>query len=185
MNKTLIAGIVSIVAVVITGLFFMPQVNVNVESPKIDIPDFGAISGPTIYSDDMNFNGVQHWYYSKALYGTATTTICSIKTPGATTTPAFLSLSITTSTSTAYIIDVGKSTNPTATTTLLIPVTSMGANEKLELLVVSTTTISTANSLLLFAPNNYIVFKIQSGKADNTNYSGIKGTCKAILRELN
>lgn len=78
---------------------------------------FGGTS-PDISSPYVDFGGVRHWYATASL-NQASTTVCSLPAPLATSTLVFASVSITTSTTTNTVWDFGKSQGTAATTTVL------------------------------------------------------------------
>src|SRR3990167_10631967 len=83
MNRNLIVPLIAIAALIIGGISLV-QPNEKTIVERV-IERVGAFPGPDINSDYLSFNGVKHWYYSSKLR-TATTTVCSFKSPAATTT---------------------------------------------------------------------------------------------------
>lgn len=82
-------------------------------------PPYGAFPGPDVNLPYFAVNGVQHYYYHVP-FNTGSTTLCSIKTPSATTTILQAKASIVIATSSALFVEWGTDkVNYTATTTSL------------------------------------------------------------------
>ena len=133
------------------------------------------VGGNSNYIGDCyNNNGVEECYYRTPL-NFASSTICSIKSPLATSTLLFGSVTLTTGTTTAFIIDIARAakTNTTATTTLLdatlnVPTTGLGT------FLASTTPIAN----IIFAPGQYLIAKI-AGASVLGDVSTLRGVCTA------
>lgn len=147
----------------------------------------GALSGPDISSPYLNVNGVTKQYRSIAL-NQASTTICSLRSPAATSTLVFGSVKILTPTTTTISLEIAKSTVPDATTTRLAYDLSV-AGQTTMVVAVGTSTDATAPSNvvytifqddLIFAPNTYLNVKYGSTLGITNT---LVGSCKAEFIE--
>jgi hypothetical protein len=93
-----------------------PQNGVNGKDGKT----LGAVS--TLNEPCTSFGGITHCF-SKTTINQASTTICQFTSPTATSTLIRANVTLTTGTTTALVLDIGKSTTQTATTTLFNSVT--------------------------------------------------------------
>lgn len=174
-SKTVITAVL-VSAVVTAGLFAFKDVNVTVQ-PVINTesPTYGATPGTDIDSPFTTQNGLRTWAYRKGL-ATATTTVCAIKSPAATSTLTHASFVLTTSSTTASTMRISKDTTAFATTTALWDeAVGVGAQA---VLVGSTT--PTTYEALVFNPNTYVVFSLTGG---NGTFSPV-GSCSAQFIEL-
>lgn len=200
MNKTnIIVGIVATVGLVLGIANFGKPINVAVsptpvqvnvpeqKAPVVNVPativnvpksesspSLGSVVSADLYSDYFNINGVKKYYFSSR-FNNASTTLCSFKTPGATTTLEWASLQINTATSTAIIVDIGKGAIYNATTTLFGTSYIVGAGEQATI-VASTSPAAGAKTTI--APSQWINFKF-GGSIGTTN--ALAGSCKATL----
>ena len=132
-------------------------------------PQLGAVSGPDLSSPYFSVNGVVT-YQSRVTMRAATTTLCAIKSPSATSTLAVVGWQIGAGTTTAATIDLATSTTAYSTTTNLVAASSVasGANG-----AVSWASSGT-NGVL--APNIYVVVKTAGAGLSGYTYGG---TCFA------
>lgn len=146
----------------------------------------GAFPGPDIDSKYLKVNGATQWY-NRVAVRTATTTLCSIKTPAATSTIAHFSVVLNTTASypTQYLLGHDTAAN-NATTTSLGGVMGAYANKKL-VYVAS----STVNDLFVgttdygaVPPNTYINFNLSTSTAGASATYAPSGYCTAIFTEL-
>jgi len=181
MNKKYLGIGVLILIVLALGLMF-PRPSESILKKLVDeaIQEFGASPGPESTSPYNIFNGVEHRYFSQN-FSNASTTLCSFRTPAATSTLIFGSAQITTGTSTATVWEFGKSTLMDATTTIL-GYAELASLVKATLLASSTqgslATKDNSDPVFVFAPNNYFNVKFGGGSGLLTANS-LKGTCKA------
>ena len=143
----------------------------------------GAVSGPDIYSSYLSVNGVSKWYYSSAL-NNASTTLCSFKTPAATTTLEYGSFLMTNGTSTVLYIDMGKHlTSPSATSTgLMLADTYTTGSEEKQFFMASSTD-STRSTSLVFGPGQYLNVRFTAAAAISATTNDMLGRCKAVFVE--
>lgn len=136
-------------------------------------PPLGAVPGPNLDSVQWTVNGVETWNFSDKLK-TSTTTICSFKTPAATSTLLLATLKLDTSSTTASSVVIAKGATPNASTTL-ISRADVAANAKAT--VVASSTTSGADPTHVIAPSQYINFSMLGGTG---TFSPV-GSCKAVL----
>src|SRR3990167_6033789 len=113
-----IFGVSYLKVTTVTNVVNVPEQQISQQNE----PQYGAFPGPDVNSPYLAVNGVETYYYSSRL-NQASTTICSFKTPAATSTLQNASVKITTGTTTAIALELGKSTLFDATTTRISYVT--------------------------------------------------------------
>jgi hypothetical protein len=168
MKKSLIALALVVVVGAVAALF-------HYETPAAT---FGAVSGPDLNSPYQTINGATSWYYN-AKVKARSATLCSFKSPAATTTLRTFGVNLTTSTTSASVVYLAKGATATATTTNFETV-SLSANAQAT--IVASTTGRT-NGLPIISPNTYLVvgFNPTGGVATNT---APVGTCTAVLDQI-
>lgn len=132
----------------------------------------GAVASPDIISPYFSFGGLKHWAGRTDSMTQATTTVCAIQSPAATSTLAWASVLFKVSSTTASIVTLATSTSPYATTTLLIA-NNIGANAQGYVNFHG----SSANVL---APNTWVVVGMQGG----TGTFSPTGTCQVEFMAL-
>lgn len=176
MNNKLLTGVAILLTALLTAGLVMSLAKPIVVERVVE--RLGAFPGPEITSPFLSVNGVEIFNSSQKL-NQATTSICSLKSPSATSTLVHGSVKWTTGTTTQIAMELGKSVGSAATTT------SLGYNIILSTrqgtMLASTTPAAFALSTDLdppnvFAPNNYFVAKI-GGAAGDLNV--LVGSCKA------
>ena len=189
MNKqsyfTIGALVIAILVIGVIG-FTVRKPVVNVETNRCE---FGAVSGPNVDFPSFTVNGVLTYYNTTGLNKATTTTndagnsvarvVCSIKTPTATTTLMSASVSFTTSTTSATIVDIAEAANSYATTTVLGATYILAANAK-GVILASTTSAVSGGAPGLISPNQYINVKMAGGRG---TYSPV-GTCQAVFQGI-
>jgi hypothetical protein len=144
----------------------------------------GALIGPDIPYSWFSFGKVREWAYRSSMLssGTATTTACSFKSPAATSTLEMVTANVASSSSITSF-DIGYSTLPTATTTILARWALASAIGQ-SVYLVATTTISLGGPTLadnIMGPSTYINVKVGA----NSSTSGLTdGSCKVKFLEL-
>lgn len=128
----------------------------------------GAVSSPYLQSQDFSYGGVLHFGAKTDSLTQATTTVCALQSPSATSTLLHASIRFSVSSTTASTVTLAKASTPYATTTSLGAV-SLAANAQ-GIAVASTT------GSHIFSPNTYFVVGM-AGNGANT-YSPT-GTCQA------
>lgn len=141
---------------------------------------FAAFPGPELDSPFLSVNGLRTHYYSSGLSQTSTT-VCSFRTPAATSTLVHASLQIRTGTTTDLFWEIGKATTGTATTTSLGVFTNAGIEMTM---LASTTVISDlANSRTVFAPRDFLNFKYGTVGSESGSTNVLVGSCRAEFIE--
>lgn len=146
-----------------------PIVNVNVPKQAV----LGSVSSPDIQSPYFSFGGVRRWGARTETLNSATTTVCALQAPAATSTLEFASIRFSVSSTTASTVTIAKATTPYATTTLLAS-GSVAANAQATL-VASTTNSVVVDGIGVFAPNTYLVV----GMAGGAGTFSPTGVCQA------
>src|SRR3990167_2414202 len=172
-NKNLVLGVVVVVvlSLALAGLSQLSKLSSGVAGlvSAVSKGKLGAFPGTEFTSPFLTVNGITKYSFSSAL-NSASTTICSFRTPAATSTLAHASWHIRTGTTTAIVLDVGQSTLMDATTTKLGVTYALGSFEQ------ATVVASTTESVRNFSPNTYLNFKF-GGTRGAANV--LAGSCKA------
>jgi len=149
-------------------------------SPKA-APMFGALSGPDIPSLYLKWgggNGVRVIPTGRAL-ATATTTVCAIQSPNATSTLRWAGVKFDVSSTTASTITLAKSATAFATTTQIGETVAVAANAQAFVLATSTAAQVIAQTTV-FAPSQWFVVSMTGG----TGTFSPTGACQATFEEF-
>lgn len=171
MKNYLVPAVIAAVVVVI-GSFFLPKGNTIVQQ-------LGATPGADFNFPCETHNGIQRCFTAVSMVA-ATTSVCSIKSPSATSTLMANVVTMSVSSSTASLVTIAKGTNTNATTTTLGNAVSVSANAQATI-VASTTLANFLANDFVFAPNTYF----------NVGFSGGAGTfsptgrCQATFESIN
>lgn len=143
------------------------------ETPKV-----GALASPNIPSPYLTWGGVAHWAGSSTSLIQATTTVCAIQSPAATSTlnAAYAAFSI--SSTTASTVTIAKASTAFATTTVLER-EPVAANAQADIMVAANYS-NLATSTLIFAPNTWVVVGMEGG----TGTFSPTGNCGAEWRQI-
>jgi hypothetical protein len=139
-------------------------------------PSLGAVASPDLISPYFSFGGVRQWAAHTDSLKSATTTVCAIQSPAATSTLRFGSIKLLTSSTTATTVTLAKASTAFATTTDLGSY-SVGANAQATLVASSSPT--SGNTALVFSPNTFFVV----GMAGGVGTFSPAGTCEAVWVE--
>lgn len=169
-------GVLSIVGVVLAGVALTHPLAVQTPAPV----KVGALAGPDLASLYFSFGGVREWAGSAGFY-TASTSLCAIQSPAATTTLVAATVRIDTSTTTASIVEIGKALTAFATTTRLALLT-VGANA-VNLNLVATTTVTTLTDGVV-PPNSWINTMVGFTTGTASAATALTGKCSAVFREI-
>lgn len=171
--KTVIVAAVVALGVLFGGGLFTGD-NAPLESKPI-----GALTGPEIASPYLAWGGVYHYAAATALTN-ATTTPCAIQSPAATSTLSESMIKITIASSTATTWTLAKSLTPYATTTVLIPNTTLGSGVQGVMGFFGTSTPAGGTPIpdptYVFSPNTYLVWSVAGVNPSGT---GLSGVCQA------
>jgi hypothetical protein len=140
----------------------------TVEQPRSPV---GAVSSPDIMSPYFSVGGTRFWSASTNSMTQATTTVCALQSPAATSTLVSGSAQFDVSSTTASLITFARSVGSATTTSL--GTFNLSANAK-GYGVASSTSNST------FAPNTYFVVGMQG----NSGTFSPTGSCRALWMEL-
>jgi len=176
--KNKIVGIIAVVALILSGF--------AVSAPStIEKVITGAATGPDMPFQYLRFGlgkGIKTTQFESALT-TATTTVCAIQSPAATSTLVRGGILVTTSSTTASTLTIAKSATAFSTTTVLGQ-GALAANAQ-GFLAASTTAIvaggtgSNLNPNFVFGPNQWFVASFTGGTG---TFSPV-GTCHASFEE--
>ena len=160
------AGLLALLAIVL-GVAYRPGTDTNSNTPSL-----GAVSGPTISGNYFSVGGVGMYSDGKR-FTTATTTVCAIRSPNATSTLLDGSASFSVSSTTGTTITLAKATTPYATTTSL-GAAVIAANAQ-GTVIATTTPLDALDEDKTFAPLTYFVV----GMAGGTGTFSPTGFCHA------
>lgn len=163
-----IGGLMGLV-VLLGGLYFFQPVSVSVTPP------LGVSAGPDRFNPCESTNGITSCFTSQGFIS-ATTTVCAIQSPNATSTLASAGARFTVSSTTASTVTMAKAATQYATTTA-INTLAIAANAQGTL--VATTSPVTAGTVpqSVFAPLQWLVIGMQGGIGTFSP----TGTCKATF----
>lgn len=169
-NYLVMAGIGLVMALGVVML--VPRSVVN------QVSQLGAVSSPDINSPYFSFGGVRQWAGRTDSLTQATTTICAIQSPAATSTLAYGTIKLTVSSTTASTITLAKAATAYATTTSL---GTWEAAANSQGTAVSLRTAAGGEDLdETFGPNQWFVVGMAGG---NGTFSPT-GTCQAVWISL-
>lgn len=146
--------------------------------------ELGSVASPDLQSAYFSYGGVRHWAAKNTALRDASTTVCALMSPAATSTLQFGSIKFTTPATTTQTISIGKNGTQYAIDRL-IATSSAAANEKITVVAATTSpaTDQTGERLTItdriFSPSTYLVFTFSSANA----YTDVEGTCEATWFE--
>ena len=155
-NKNLTIGLVAVLVIVL-GVAFLKPSNVIVQQGPQD--PIGAVSGPDRSYPCESSNGVGKCFEKQSL-ALATTTVCAIKSPSATSTLVSANVGFTTSTTTKTVVTLAKGTTAYSTSSAVFSQTDVAINSRAYLQYRDQTASSTDS---VFGPSTYFVVGIQGG----------------------
>ena len=166
-NKNIAVGVMALflVAFALVGIKFLPTVS----TPNV----FAGVSSPDVPSPYFSFGGVRLWAGMTQTLAQATTTVCAIQSPSATSSLQSAGIRFDTSSTTASIVTIAKATTQYATTTSL-GVCNLLANTQATC-IASTTPTTSQDPIQVFAPNTWLVV----GMAGGTGTFSPAGNCHA------
>jgi hypothetical protein len=175
MTKQNILNAVLGVAMVFVG-FVAYNKPADVTTVVKEIP-VGAVVSSELSTNNFSFGEVRRWAYSQR-FNVASTTLCAVKSPAATSTLVFAGYNISTGTTTAATIDVAKGNTAYATTTLLVTGTSVGSGATKE---IGWTTAGGTAADDIMAPSTYVLVKTASVGLNGYTYGG---RCSVVFQEF-
>lgn len=174
MNTLKIVGISIAVSLVVGVILLMTLGGSTGESIVREVRNVGAVASPDIQSPYFSFGGVRFWGGKTESLTAATTTVCAIQSPAATSTLVNASIYFNVSSTTASVVTLAKSATAFATTTSL---GTLGLAANAQGGAVATTT-----SAQVWGPNQWFVVGMQGGPSGQT--FSPTGTCQATWMQL-
>ncbi len=160
MNKNKIIGIVAAIGAILLVMMIMTKpTGAPVSTDSQPAPAPGPAVGGAVPDSPFpyfSFGGVRRWAYRTDNFNQATTTVCAIQSPAATSTLASAEIRFDVSSSTATTVTVAKSATAFATTTLLGGQISIGAGNQ-------STIVASSTASQIFAPSQWLVVGMQGG----------------------
>jgi len=166
-NKVLVGGIV--IAIVLSVAAFFRSGPQGLQGPRGEDGQYGAVP---VLESPLEVNGTREYRISVPMR-TATTTLCSIRTPNATSTgwisARFVSAAIF---STSYEIGNGATAQATTTSlaTFTIPASSNGYS------------VAGTSSVAAYGPNTYLNVNLSTSSA-SSGFAPV-GRCNSFLRVI-
>lgn len=170
--------IVLVVALLLAGFgaFRPAKKEVTHEVKTETSQQFGAITGPELPFPYLQINNLRLWPFNAPVYA-ASTTACAIQSPSSTSTLVSFALNFRNSTTTSAVVTVAKGSSPGATTTQLIPDTTVSGNARATITATSSNAGSDVNNL--YGPNTYLNVTLKGGAGGFTP----AGQCTGIFEE--
>jgi len=175
-NKIVIGGIVIAIFLGVIGIFTGGSTIQQV----INKSGIGSVAGTDLYNDYFRFgsgDGIRVWNTAQGLQ-TATTTVCSIQSPSATSTLTAAGIKIDVATTTQSILDIGTSASSNTSTSTQIGTTYTIAANAQAFVQASTTPAALARTVL--APKTFLNFNMVGGAGLKVSPSG---ACHASFEE--
>lgn len=179
MNTQKVLIIVVILVLLVLGVTF-PRGNTVIERITTEL---GAAAGPDMSGPYLSVGGVATWS-EKQVMKTATSTLCSFKSPSATSTLTHLSAIFSTTASYATSYAFGNAATEFSTTTIIVAPYSFAASATGEI-VASTTKITAFTQNGVVSPNTYINLKLSTTTAGASATYAPKGVCEVQFVTLN
>ena len=181
MNNNIIIVTGGLIGVAILAFILRPTVVVQPAPVQVVSQNgggqiFGAVASPDIASPYLSFGGVRTWAAGVTVNQAASSTLCAILSPSATTTLVAATLGINNELGTNEF-QIGRGATWGATTTLLAS-GSVAASTWLSLVATTSTTALTDGVVL---PYSYINFKVATGTPGIMTYNG---KCSVVFREI-
>jgi hypothetical protein len=161
---------------------------VNVAAPKVtvNVPEqkqiFGAVASSDLMTNWFSFGGVQQWAGKIETLPTASSTVCAIQSPNATSTLVGGTIRFTLASTSAVTVDLAKGTTQYATTTKIGSTYGIAASAQAT--IVASSTGSVAGDGTIFAPNNWFVVRINEYSNSSGAGNAPTGKCQAIWRSI-
>lgn len=177
--KIIVAGLVAILCVALVWSLNRPDTIVYQPGDQ----PLGALAGPDIPSPYLRWGDVAVFKAAQPM-ATATTTVCALQSPAATSTLLVASAKFDVSTSTATNITLAKAATAFATTTDL-GTQPLGANAQASFVITATSTPGGAawdisDTATTFAPSTWFTVGVKGGKGTVSP----EGTCTATWQVL-
>lgn len=177
MTKQNILNAVLVVAVVVVGFvaFNVKSTNTVIDKTVTNTP--GAVVSSELPDNNFSYGGVRRWAY-RPKFNVATTTLCAVKSPAATSTLVSAGFIINVGTTTAATIDVAKGNTQGATTTLLVTGSSVAASAFANVQWTSAGAVAADD---IMAPNTWVLVKTAGAGLGGYTYGG---NCSVVFQEF-
>jgi hypothetical protein len=179
MDKIKNLGISAIVAALVT--VFIASYVITPDTIVNNVPGkpLGG-TNPDVISPYLRFGDVSVWAARTTSFATASTTVCSIQSPAATSTLRGAAVDISVSTSSSYILTIARATTPSASTTPLISSASIASGAKTTLYA-----SSTGQGSDVWAPNTWLNVTVRGGSSGVTYpFTMGAGSCQATWEQV-
>lgn len=185
MNKTLLVGIVAVVALGLSGVaYFRPPTLVEKETVREVVKELGAFPGPVLDTRYLTVGG-NNYHYIRQTFSTAfaTTTPCAFQLgDGSNATTTILSVTVqgTSATSAVVMWNIATSSTAFATTSPIVPQRLVAGGQQFSFDIGMSTTSLVANS------STWLVVGARVTNATGDGYIpvDINGRCTALTQDL-
>lgn len=143
---------------------------------KSDAP-LGAVASPLLISNYFGYGGMVEFRAKTDALNSASTTVCSLQSPAATSTLKDAAIRLSVSSTTASVVAFSKGTGFSSST--LFQSYSVSANAQATVSLLATTTTAGADNLT-FAPNTYFNVTMSGGVGTFSP----TGTCQATWQAI-
>lgn len=164
-----VSGIVALVVALVGVWGFAPESQIVKEYTNL-----GAAASPDIQSDWLRFGGVTRFAYATNNLNQASSTVCTIQSPAATSTLVSGGIRFDVASSSQWLVEIGKGAHSNATTTLL-GTGIIVANGQGTILASSSAGLG-VDPVQVFAPNTF--FNVKAPTAGGGTPSG---HCHAVF----
>lgn len=150
-------------------------------------PSLGAVSGPDTYFPYTGENDVRR-YASRMTFRQGTTTVCSFRSPAATSSLEYVTANINTSTSSITTVNVAKALNDNNSTSTLLFAGSLPANVYGGFFFASSTATNDSGQILadhitIFAPSTNLNVSLGGHVTGDSGFN-FSGNCNAVFYEI-
>ena len=180
MKVPLIAGAGALIVGALLYMFFTSSGPKPEYLPGSEEPKVGAVAGPDIMSPYFSYGGVRHWGARTESLQQATTTVCAIQSPAATSTLITAAVRFDVSSTSAMFVELGKGTTQFATTSSL-GYTQLGANANGIIVASTTPTTNLFSDRTQFGPNQWFLVKVNPASPGHISPSGV---CQATWQSV-
>ena len=168
--------VVLVVSAIVSALVGFASTTKTVQTVIHEQP-VGSVVSSEIPDNNFSVGGLRQWKYGPKM-NVATTTLCAIKSPAATSSLISAAFQVYTGTSTAATIDIGTSTNAYSTTTNLAAAFSIGSSATG---ANGWTSVGGSVQDNVMAPNTYVVVKTAGAGLGGYTYGG---RCSVVFQEF-
>lgn len=152
-----------------------PVVNVPAPVVNVTVPEQKLGGQPILTTDYQCVGGICTYYKKSTSLTAASTTICALQSPAATSSLVYGAVTFSVSSTSASTITLAKAATKFSTTTVLGE-KALAASEKGT--VLATTTPSAGMNTLVFSPNTYFVVGMNNGTPTG---NAPVGACSAVF----